>query len=104
MSADPGQEGFSDGISEELLDVLSRSPGLRVVTRTSSFQFKGENRDVIEIGQKRNTAFVLEGCVRKAGRQVRITGQLIDASNGFQLWSDTYDRELENIFAVQDEI
>ena len=104
MSADPGQEYFSDGISEELLNVLSKIPDLRVTARTSSFQFKGENRDVIEIGQKLNTAFVLEGSVRKAGRKVRITAQLIDASNGFHLWSDTYDRELENIFAVQDEI
>jgi TolB-like protein len=104
MSADPDQEYFSDGISEELLNLLSRLPELRVVARTSSFQFKGENRDVMDIGQKLNTAFVLEGSVRKAGRQVRITAQLIDASNGFHLWSDTYDRELENIFAVQDEI
>jgi TolB-like protein/Flp pilus assembly protein TadD len=104
MSADPDQEYFSDGISEELLNLLSRLPELRVVARTSSFQFKGENRDVIDIGQKLNTAFVLEGSVRKAGQQVRITAQLIDASNGFHLWSDTYDRELENIFAVQDEI
>jgi TolB-like protein/Tfp pilus assembly protein PilF len=104
MSGEPEQEYFSDGISEELLNVLSRLPGLRVVARTSSFQFKGENRDVIEIGQKLNTAFVLEGSVRKADGQVRITAQLIDASNGFHLWSDTYDRELENIFAVQDEI
>ena len=104
MSDDPDQEYFSDGISEELLNALSKIPDLRVTARTSSFQFKGENRDVIEIGQKLNTAFVLEGSVRKAGRQVRITAQLIDASNGFHLWSDTYDRDLENIFAVQDEI
>jgi TolB-like protein/Tfp pilus assembly protein PilF len=104
MSDDPGQEYFSDGISEELLNALSKIPDLRVTARTSSFQFKGENRNVIEIGQKLSTAFVLEGSVRKAGRQVRITAQLIDASNGFHLWSDTYDRELENIFAVQDEI
>jgi TolB-like protein len=104
MSDDPDQEYFSDGISEELLNVLSKIPDLRVIARTSSFQFKGENRDVIEIGQKLNAAFVLEGSVRKAGQQVRITAQLIDASNGFHLWSDTFDRELENIFAVQDEI
>jgi TolB-like protein len=104
MSDDPGQEYFSDGISEELLNALSKIPDLRVTARSSSFQFKGENRDVIEIGQKLNAAFVLEGSVRKAGRQVRITAQLIDASNGFHLWSDTYDRELENIFEVQDEI
>ena len=104
MSGDPDQEYFSDGISEELLNVLSKLPGLRVVARTSSFQFKDENRDIIDIGQQLNAAFVLEGSVRKAGPQVRITTQLIDASNGFHLWSETYDRELENIFAVQDEI
>jgi TolB-like protein len=104
MSDDPGQDYFSDGISEELLNVLSKLPGLRVVARTSSFQFKGENLDIIKIGQQLNAAFVLEGSVRKAGPQVRITTQLIDASNGFHLWSETYDRELENIFAVQDEI
>jgi TolB-like protein len=104
MSGDPEQEYFSDGISEELLNVLSKLPGLRVVARTSSFQFKGENRDIIDIGRQLNAAFVLEGSVRKAGPHVRITTQLINASNGFHLWSETYDRELENIFAVQDEI
>ncbi len=104
MSSDPEQEYFSDGISEELLNVLSKLPGLRVVARTSSFQFKGENRDIIDIGRQLNAAFILEGSVRKAGPQVRITTQLINASNGFHLWSETYDRELENIFAVQDEI
>jgi TolB-like protein len=104
MSGDPEQEYFSDGISEELLNVLSKLPGLRVVARTSSFQFKGENRDIIDIGRQLNVAFVLEGSVRKAGPHVRITTQLINASNGFHLWSETYDRELENIFAVQDEI
>jgi TolB-like protein len=104
LSPEADQEYFSDGISEELLNVLSKIPGLRVVARTSSFQFKGENRDIIDIGQQLNTAFVLEGSVRKAGPQVRITAQLVDASNGFHLWSETYDRELENIFAVQDEI
>ena len=104
MSADPEQEYLSDGISEELLNVLARIPGLRVAARTSSFQFKGENRDIIDIGRQLNTAFVLEGSVRKSGLQVRVTAQLVDASNGFHLWSETYDRELENIFAVQDEI
>ena len=104
LSPEGDQEYFSDGISEELLNVLSKLPGLRVVARTSSFQFKGENRDIIDIGQQLNAAFVLEGSVRKAGPQVRITTQLIDASNGFHLWSETYDRELENIFAVQDEL
>jgi TolB-like protein len=104
MSGDPEQEYFSDGVSEELLNVLAKLPGLRVAARTSSFQFKGENKDVIEIGQQLNVALVLEGSVRKAGLQLRITAQLIDASNGFHLWSETYDRELANIFAVQDEI
>jgi TolB-like protein/Tfp pilus assembly protein PilF len=98
------QEYFSDGISEELLNVLAKIPGLRVAARTSSFQFKGQNQDVIDIGQQLNVAFVLEGSVRKAGLQIRITAQLVDASNGFHLWSETYDRELANIFAVQDEI
>ncbi len=104
MSSDPEQEYFSDGISEELLNVLSRIPGLRVVARTSSFQFKGENRDVIDIGQRLNVAHVLEGSVRKVGLHIRISAQLVDARSGFQLWSETYDREFENIFAVQDEI
>ncbi|MCH7509081.1 MAG: tetratricopeptide repeat protein [Proteobacteria bacterium] len=104
LSPQGDQEYFSDGISEELLNVLAKIPGLRVAARTSSFQFKGENRDAIDIGQQLNVALVLEGSVRKAGLQIRITAQLIDASNGFHLWSETYDRELVNIFAVQDEI
>ena len=104
MSSDPEQEYFSDGISEELLNVLSKIPGLRVSARTSSFQFKGENLDIVDIGQQLNAGLVLEGSVRKAGPKVRITAQLVDARSGFHLWSETYDRELENIFAVQDEI
>ena len=104
MSSDPEQEYFSDGISEELLNVLSKIPGLQVSARTSSFKFKGDNLDVIDIGRQLNTGLVLEGSVRKAGPKVRITAQLVDATNGFHLWSETYDRELENIFAVQDEI
>jgi len=104
LSSDPEQEYFSDGISEELLNVLSKIPGLHVAARASSFQFKGENRNIIDIGQQLNVAHVLEGSVRKADLQVRISAQLIDARSGFHVWSDTYDRELENIFAVQDEI
>ena len=104
LSAEGDQEYFSDGISEELLNVLAKIPGLRVAARTSSFQFKGENRDIIDIGEQLNVALVLEGSVRKAGAQIRITAQLVNASNGFHLWSETYDRELVNIFAVQDEI
>ena len=104
MSSDPEQEYFSDGISEELLNVLSQIPGLQVSARTSSFQFKGDDLDIIDIGRKLNAGLVLEGSVRKAGPRVRITAQLIDASNGFHLWSETYDRELQDIFAVQDEL
>jgi TolB-like protein/Flp pilus assembly protein TadD len=104
MSSDPEQEYFSDGVSEELLNVLSKLPGLLVVARTSSFQFRGEDLDIIDIGQQLNVGLVLEGSVRKAGNQVRITAQLIDARNGFHLWSETYDRNLENIFALQDEV
>jgi len=104
LSPEGNQEYFSDGISEELLNVLAKIPGLRVAARTSSFKFKGENRDIIDIGEQLDVALVLEGSVRKAGAQIRITAQLVDASNGFHLWSETYDRELANIFAVQDEI
>jgi TolB-like protein len=104
LSREGDQEYFSDGISEELLNVLAKIPGLRVAARTSSFQFKGENRDIIDIGKQLNVAMVLEGSVRKADLQIRITAQLVDARSGFHLWSETYDRELANIFAVQDEI
>lgn len=104
MSSDPEQEYFSDGIAEELLNLLSKIPGLQVSARSSSFQFKGENLDVIKIGQQLNTSLLLEGSVRKSGTNVRITAQLIDAGSGFQLWSDSYDREIEDVFAVQDEI
>jgi len=104
MSSDPEQEYFSDGIAEELLNLLSKIPGLRVSARTSSFQFKGENLDVQKIGRQLNSSLVLEGSVRKSGTNVRITAQLIDAGSGFHLWSETYDREIEDVFAVQDEI
>jgi len=104
MSSDPEQEYFSDGIAEELLNVLSKIPGLRVSARTSSFQFKGENLDVTKIGRQLNSSLILEGSVRKSGTNVRITAQLIDAGSGFHLWSETYDREIEDVFAVQDEI
>ena len=87
MSSDPEQEYFSDGIAEELLNLLSKIPDLQVSARTSSFQFKGENQDIIEIGRHLNAGLVLEGSVRKSGLNVRITAQLIDASNGFHLWS-----------------
>jgi TolB-like protein len=104
LSSDPEQEYFSDGISEELLNVLAQIPSLRVAARTSSFQFKGDNRDIGEIAELLKVEHVLEGSVRKAGSRLRITAQLIEARNGYHLWSDTYDRELEDVFAIQDEI
>jgi TolB-like protein/Tfp pilus assembly protein PilF len=104
MSAGKDQEYFSDGLSEELINDLARIPGLRVAARTSSFQFKGKNEDLRTIGQKLNVANVLEGSVRKEGRHVRITAELVKAADGFDLWSQTYDRELNDIFAVQDDI
>lgn len=104
MSNDPDQEYFSDGISEELLNVLAQYDDLRVAARTSSFQFKDQNLDVAEIATKLNVNHVLEGSVRKAGNRIRITAQLIEADTGYHLWSDTYDRDLDDVFAIQDEI
>ncbi len=104
LSGDADQEYFSDGMSEELLNVLAKVPGLRVAARTSSFQFKGRNLDIQDIGRQLNVATVLEGSLRKSGDRVRITAQLIDARSGFHLWSESYDRELADVFAVQDEI
>jgi TolB-like protein len=104
MSSDPEQEYFSDGISEEILNALARVKELKVAGRTSSFAFKGRNQDLREIGEALGVNHILEGSVRKAGEQVRITAQLIQARDGFHLWSDTYDRKLDDIFAIQDEI
>ena len=104
MSSDPEQEYFSDGISEELLNVLTKVEGLKVAARTSSFSFKGQNKPVGEIAEVLGVGHILEGSVRKSGTQIRITAQLIRVSDGFHMWSDTYDRELVNIFAIQDEI
>jgi len=104
MSPGKDQEYFSDGLAEELLNVLAKIPELRVTGRTSSFQFKGKTEDLRVIGQKLNVATLLEGSVRKAGKRVRITAQLVSVADGFHLWSETYDRELDDIFAVQDEI
>jgi len=104
MSDDAGNEYFSDGLSEELLNLLAKIPELKVASRSSSFQFKGEKIDVKEAAQKLNVAHVLEGSVRKSGKQIRITAQLIKADDGYHLWSETYDRSLDNIFAIQDEI
>jgi serine/threonine protein kinase/Flp pilus assembly protein TadD len=104
ISSDKEQEYFSDGLAEELLNDLARIHGLRVAARTSSFQFKGKNEDIRTVAEKLNVSNILEGSVRKEGKKVRITAQLINASDGFHLWSETYDRDLNDVFAVQEDI
>lgn len=104
MSADPENEYFSDGITEELLNVLTKVDGLQVTSRTSAFAFKGKNIDVREIGIQLHVDKILEGSVRKAGNRVRITAQLVNAADGYHIWSENYDRNLTDIFEVQDEI
>jgi adenylate cyclase len=104
MSQTKDQEYFCDGISEEILDALAKVEGLRVVARTSSFAFKGKNADVSEIAQKLSVRNVLEGSLRRDGNRVRISAQLIDTRDGFHLWSETYERQLQDVFAMQDEI
>lgn len=104
MSADPENDYFSDGISEELLNDLAQLAGLHVAARTSAFYFKGRNKNITYIAAQLGVRNVLEGSVRKAGNKLRVTAQLIDASNGYHLWSQTYDRELGDIFAIQDDI
>ncbi len=104
MSDDSENEYFSDGLSEELLNLLAKIPQLHVAGRTSSFKFKDTNEDLRIIGDALNVEHVLEGSVRKSGPTLRITAQLIDTENGYHLWSDTYDRNLTDIFAIQDEI
>jgi TolB-like protein len=104
MSSDSEQEYFSDGISEEILNSLARVKELKVAGRTSSFAFKGQNQDLRQIGETLGVEHILEGSVRKSGAKVRITAQLIQVEDGFHLWSDTYDRELTDVFAIQDEI
>ncbi len=104
MSDDSGNEYFSDGISEEILNALAQVSDLKVAGRTSSFAFKGQNQDLRKIGEALGVNHILEGSVRKAGARVRITAQLIQVDDGFHLWSETYDRELTDVFAIQDEI
>ncbi len=104
LTADPENEYFCDGLAEELLNALTRISDLRVVARTSAFSFKHQQLDVREIGRKLNTATVLEGSVQRTGSQLRILTQLINAADGYHLWSDRFDREMGNVFAVQDEI
>jgi TolB-like protein/Flp pilus assembly protein TadD len=104
VSADKKQEYFADGISEELLNLLAQVPELRVIARTSSFSFKGKDVDIAEIARRLNVANVLEGSVRKSGETLRITAQLVRASDSSHLWSQTYDRQMTDVFKVQDEI
>jgi TolB-like protein len=104
MSNDPANEYFSDGMSEEILDTLARIEGLQVAARTASFQFKGRGADIAEIGQKLNVGAILEGSVRRAGESVRISAQLVDVTNGYRIWSRTFDRSATDVFAVQTDI
>jgi serine/threonine protein kinase/Tfp pilus assembly protein PilF len=104
LSADKENEYFSDGLAEEIINALTRVPGLRVIARTSSFSFRGKETDVREIGAKLNVESILEGSVRKAGNRIRVTAQLIDAADGSHRWSERYDHEMTDVFAIQDEI
>lgn len=104
MSADPENEYFSEGLAEEIINGLSRLRHLRVVARTSAFAFKGKEQDIREIGRKLNVSTILEGSVRKSGNRLRITAQLINVADGFHFWSEQFDREMKDVFAIQDEI
>ena len=104
LSGDPKQAYFSDGVTEEVLNALAQLPNLKVAARTSAFTFKSNASDVHEVGRVLSVATVLEGSIQKSGDEVRITVQLVDTRSGYQLWSENYDRKLNNIFAVEDEI
>ncbi len=104
MSADPENEYFTDGIAEEIINALTKVQALRVASRTSSFAFKGKNQDIRQVGEQLNVGTVLEGSVRKAGTKLRVTAQLVNVTDGYHLWSERYDRELQDVFAIQDEI
>lgn len=104
MSADPENEYFSDGMTEEIINALAQVPNLQVAARTSSFAFKGKNTDIAVIGAKLKVATLLEGSVRKVGTKLRITAQLVKVADGYHLWSERYDRELGDVFAIQEEI
>jgi TolB-like protein len=104
LSADPAEEYFSDGLTEELMTQLARFDGLQIAARTSSFAFKGRNEDLREIGRQLNVAHLLEGSVRRAGDQLRVTAQLVNAQTGYQLWSKSFDAELVDVFAIQEQI
>jgi len=104
MSADPENEYFSDGMTEEIINALAKVPGLQVASRSSCFALKGKQVEIREVGEKLGVSSVVEGSVRKAGNRIRITAQLVNVENGYHLWSETYDRQLEDVFAIQDEI
>jgi serine/threonine protein kinase/Flp pilus assembly protein TadD len=104
MSADPENEYFTDGVAEEIINALTKIQALRVASRTSSFAFKGKNQDIRKVGEQLNVTTVLEGSVRKAGSKLRVTAQLVNVTDGYHLWSEKYDRELQDVFAIQDEI
>lgn len=104
MSADPENEYFADGMTEEIINALSHVEGLQVASRTSAFAFKGREKDIRTIGEELNVGAVLEGSVRQAGRRIRVTAQLVNVADGYQRWSERYDRDMEDVFAVQDEI
>jgi serine/threonine-protein kinase len=104
MSADPENEYFSDGLAEEIINALTHVPRLKVIARTSAFAFKGKNDDIRKIAEVLGVAHVLEGSVRKAGNRIRVTAQLVAAADGSHIWSERYDREMADVFAIQDEI
>jgi len=104
LSADKENEYFSDGLAEDIIDALTQVPGLRVMARTSAFAFRGKEADVREIGARLNVEHILEGSVRRAGSRLRVTAQLVKASDGYHLWSQRFDREMTDVFAIQDEI
>jgi TolB-like protein len=104
MSGDPNQEYFSDGMSEELIDMLAENPDLRVPARTSSFYFKDKPTTIADVAKALSVLYVLEGSVRKSGKTLRITAQLIRADNGYHVWSETYDRQIDDVFKLQEEI
>src|SRR6185503_9586967 len=104
LSGDASQEFFSDGMTEEITSALARIQGLTVLARTSAFEFKGQNRNVRAIGEALNARYLIEGSVRKDGDRVRITAQLVQAESGANMWTENYDRQLTNIFAIQEDV
>jgi TolB-like protein len=104
LSEEGNQAFFSDGIAEEILNVLAKVNGLHVAARTSSFAFRGLDKDIREIGRLLNVSTILEGSIRKSGDKIRMTAQLINVEDGYHIWSESYDRKLDDVFAIQDEI